>query len=147
MSKKKINVVSIQLVKEKVIWYLERKIKEPRDAYNIFKDFIGESDREQFVVIALNTKNEPTHIEVVSIGSLNASIIHPREVFKSAILANANSIVVGHNHPSGSTDPSYEDTEATRRLVEAGNLLGIEVLDHIIFTNDSFTSLKEMGQF
>lgn len=145
MHKKKINIVSIQMVKEKVMWYPERKISSPENAAKIMREFVGSSDREVFVVLSLNTKNEPTHIEKVSVGSLNASIIHPREVFKSAILSNAANIILGHNHPSGRPQPSYEDIEATKRLYEVGKLIGIDVLDHIIFTDDSFYSLKESG--
>ncbi|QUM67016.1 JAB domain-containing protein [Staphylococcus delphini] len=101
MHKKKINIVSIQMVKEKVMWYPERKVSSPENAAKIMREFVGPSDREVFVLLSLNTKNEPTHIEKVSVGSLNASIIHPREVFKSAILSNAANIILGHNHPSG----------------------------------------------
>ncbi|PKE65705.1 DNA repair protein RadC [Macrococcoides caseolyticum] len=145
MHKKKINIVSIQMVKEKVMWYSERKVSSPENAAKIMREFVGSSDREVFIVLSLNTKNEPTHIEKVSVGSLNASIIHPREVFKSAILSNAANIILGHNHPSGHPQPSYEDIEATKRLYEVGKLIGIDVLDHIIFTDDSFISLKESG--
>lgn len=89
------------MVKEKVMWYPERKVSSPENAAKIMREFVGSSDREVFVLLSLNTKNEPTHIEKVSVGSLNASIIHPREVFKSAILSNAANIILGHNHPSG----------------------------------------------
>ena len=145
MTKKKINIVSLQMIKEKVMWYSDRKIKSPEDAYQILKKFAGDSDREQMIMIALNTKNEPTHLQTISIGSLNASVVHPREVFKTAVLSNAANIILGHNHPSGDTEPSYEDIQITRQLVHAGELLGITVLDHIIFTNDYFKSLKEDG--
>ncbi len=145
MTKKKINIVSLQMIKEKVMWYSERKIKSPEDAYHILKKFAGDSDREQMIMIALNTKNEPTHIQTISIGSLNASVVHPREVFKTAILSNSANIILGHNHPSGNTEPSYEDINITRQLTQAGDLLGITVLDHIIFTDSEFISLKESG--
>lgn len=145
MHKKKINIVSIQMVKEKVMWYPERKISSPENAAKIMREFVGSSDREVFIVLSMNTKNEPTHIEKVSVGSLNVSIIHPREVFKLAILSNAANIILGHNHPSGHPQPPYEDIEATKHLYEVGKLIGIDVLDHIIFTDDSFYSLKESG--
>ncbi|MCU7557957.1 JAB domain-containing protein [Macrococcus capreoli] len=145
MHKKKINIVSIQMVKEKVMWYSERKIKSPEDAYHILKKFSGDSDREQMIMIALNTKNEPTHIQTVSTGSLNASIIHPREIYKTAILSNAANIIIGHNHPSGDTEPSYEDIDVTKRLSQVGEILGISLLDHIIYSDSTFTSLKEQG--
>ncbi|TDM27448.1 DNA repair protein RadC [Macrococcoides caseolyticum] len=145
MHKKKINIVSIQMVKEKVMWYPERKISSPENAAKIMREFVGSSDREVFIVLSMNTKNEPTHIEKVSVGSLNVSIIHPREVFKLAILSNAANIILGHNHPSGHPQPPYEDIEATKHLYEVGKLIGIDGLDHIIFTDDSFYSLKESG--
>ena len=88
-------------------------------------------DREYFVVVCLDTKNQPTAINICHIGSLNASIVHPRECFKPAILSNAASILVGHNHPSGKSAEIREDVEVTKRLVEAGKIIGIDVLDHI----------------
>ncbi len=94
--------------------------------------------------MTLNTKNNITGINVVSIGSLNSSLVHPREVFKAAILGNAAAIILAHNHPSGDPSPSPEDLEITRRLVEAGKILGIEVLDHVII-GDRWESLKERG--
>ena len=97
------------------------------------------------VVLVLSTKNEPTVLQVVHIGSLNASIVHPREVLKPAILSNAASILIAHNHPSNDTTPSKEDIEVTKRLLEAGNIVGIDVLDHLILGEDGFRSLKESG--
>src|SRR5690625_6522022 len=119
-------------------------IKGRQDGADIASRFIGRDDREVFFVMCLNTKNHVVAVHRRHIGSLNASIVHPREVFKSAILNNAASIIVAHQHPSGDTTPSMEDINATRRLVEAGKLLGIEVLDHLIVNNaNSYTSLKE----
>lgn len=89
-------------------------------------------DREAFAVVLLNARHEATGYHIVSVGSLNASIVHPREVFKVAILANAASVVLAHNHPSGDPEPSEEDMSITRRLVEVGDLVGIGVLDHIV---------------
>jgi len=97
------------------------------------------------VVICLDTKNQPTAINVCHVGSLNASLVHPREVMKPAILSNAASILVGHNHPSGNSEPSQEDIQVTRKLVEAGKIMGIELLDHIVIGEDEFVSLKEKG--
>jgi DNA repair protein RadC len=116
---KRVNIVSLKLVKESSMLYKERSVKSPEDAYKLFKQFLGELDREQFVVISLDTKNQPTSINTCHIGSLNASIVHPREVFKSAILSNAASIIIAHNHPSGVPTPSREDIEVTKRLAEA----------------------------
>jgi len=102
-------------------------------------------DREHFLVVHLDARNRPLTYETVSIGCLSASIVHPREVFKAAILANAASMILAHNHPSGDITPSREDLELTERLVKAGELLGIEVKDHIIIGQDGYLSLKERG--
>ena len=99
--------------------------------------------KEYFCVFFLDTQNRITGKEVVSIGTLNASLIHPRETFRTAVLKNCCSVIVAHNHPSGSLEPSDEDLAVTKRLKDAGKLLGIEVLDHVIVTADSHTSLKE----
>ncbi len=96
--------------------------------------------------MCLNTKNNVVAVHRCHVGALNASLVHPREVFKSAILNNAASVIVAHQHPSGDITPSMEDINVTKRLVEAGKLLGIEVLDHLVVNSDnSFTSLKERG--
>ncbi len=142
---KRINIVSIKMVKESSFLYQTRTISSPNDAYEMIKEQLEGLDREQFIVACLNTKNEPTNITVVSVGSLNKAIVHPREVFKTAILSNASSIMAFHNHPSGDTTPSDQDIQLTNRLYEAGELLGIKVLDHLIIGDGSFTSLKEKG--
>ena len=103
---KRINIVSIKMVKESSFQYLARQILSPSDAYEMIKEQLEGLDREQFIVACLNTKNEPTNITVVSVGSLNKAIVHPREVFKTAILSNAASVMAFHNHPSGDTTPS-----------------------------------------
>jgi len=144
-SAKRVNIVSLKLVKESSILYQRRSVCSPQDGYELLKQFLGDKDREHFIVVSLDTKNQPVSINVCHIGSLNASIVHPREVMKSAILSNAASIIVGHNHPSGKAEPSQEDIEVTKRLVEAGKIIGIEVLDHIIVGDGMFTSLKEKG--
>jgi DNA repair protein RadC len=99
--------------------------------------------KEHFVALYLNARNQLIHKETVSIGTLNASLIHPREVFKSAIDCLAASVILAHNHPSGSAEPSEDDSEVTKRLKEAGKILGIEVLDHVILTKNAYLSLKE----
>jgi DNA repair protein RadC len=102
-------------------------------------------DREQFVALHLDAKNRLISREVVSVGHLTSALVHPREVFKAAILANAASIAFGHNHPSGSPEPSREDIELTRRLAKAGELLGIPVLDHVVIAARGHCSLAERG--
>ena len=145
--KKKVSLVRVQTVKERTYTYDFRKVNSPQSAKALFEklEFFVNSDREMFLVASLNTKNEPTQIEVISVGSLNASIVHPREVFKSAIISNAASIICAHNHPSGDLTPSKEDIEVTKRLVEAGKLLGIDVLDHIIMNDEGeYKSIREL---
>lgn len=138
-----INVVSIKMVRESSVLYKIRRISEPRDIVDLGKKFLDELDREELIVACLNAKNEVNSVNVVSIGSLNNSIVHPREVFKTAILSNAASIVMIHNHPSGDVTPSKEDKEITLRIKESGTILGICLLDHIIIGNDTYYSFKE----
>ena len=140
---KRINIVSIKMVKESSFLYQTRTVSSPNDAYEMIREQLKDLDREQFIIACLNTKNEPTNISVVSVGTLNKAIVHPREVFKTAILSNAASIMAFHNHPSGETTPSQQDIQLTHRLYEAGELLGIKLLDHLIIGDGTFTSLKE----
>lgn len=142
---KRVDIVSLRMIKETSLLYKERSIRSPQDGYKLFKQFLGELDREYFVVMCLDVKNQPTAINVCHIGSLNASIVHPREVMKTAILSNSASIIVAHNHPSGRPEPSQEDIDVTKRLAEAGSIIGIEVMDHLIIGEDTFISLKEKG--
>ena len=121
------------------------KVRSPQDCGMLAVDLIGNEDREVLLVLCLNTKNDVVAIHRCHVGSLNSSIVHPREVFKSAILNNAASIIISHNHPSFNCSPSSEDIEVTKRIQEAGILLGIELLDHIIVTPSTFLSLKEKG--
>lgn len=142
---KRVNIVSLKMVKERSLLYKNRQIRSPEDGYQLIKQFLGNVDREHFVVVCLDTKNQPTAINNCHIGSLNASLVHPREVMKTAILSNAASILIGHNHPSGQAEPSQEDIYVTKRLVEAGKIIGIDLLDHIVMGDDEFVSLKEKG--
>ncbi|MCC5910060.1 MAG: DNA repair protein RadC [Clostridiaceae bacterium] len=141
---KRINIVSLKMCKEQSILYSPRKIASPEDSLNLLRQFLENKDREAFIVICLDTKNQPSCIHVCSIGTLNSSLVHPREIFKTAILSNAASIIVAHNHPSGDPTPSSEDVSITRRLKEAGSLLGIQLLDHIIIGEKTrYVSFKE----
>lgn len=142
---KRVDWVTVRLVKEKSVLYGRRKISTPKDAMELVNGFLEYCDREQLVVCSLDTKNQPTAMEVVSIGTVNSSLIHPREIFKTSIISNASSLIVFHNHPSGDPKPSEEDKNITIRLKEAGQILGIELLDHIIVADDKFCSLKEKG--
>jgi DNA repair protein RadC len=122
-----------------------RRISRPEDAADLLQSFLAGADRENFVVLLLDTKNKVVGINTVSIGTLNSAVVHPREVFKPAILANAASIILAHNHPSGDPAPSKEDVAVSKKLMEAGRLLEIEVLDHIIVGDDCFLSMKQKG--
>lgn len=116
-------------------------IRSPRDACRVAAG-IRFADREHFLVLCLNARNVVIHEETVSVGSLNANIVHPREVFRAAITKGAAAIILVHNHPSGDVTPSSEDLSLTSRLVEAGRLIGIEVLDHIIISGSRYLSFR-----
>ena len=106
---------------------------------------IMEQEKEYFYTLGLDTKNQLKFIDVVSVGTLNYSIVHPREVFRRAIIVGCASVIITHNHPSGCIEPSEADRELTKRLVEAGKILGIEVLDHVICSSEKWYSFKEGG--
>lgn len=116
-----------------------------RQLYEAFRDRFQPLDREEFIVVLLDGKGRTMGFNVVSVGSLAASLVHPREVFKPAIIGNAASVVLLHNHPSGDPEPSAEDRALTRRLKEAGQLLGIRVIDHIVFGDGSYRSFADDG--
>lgn len=120
-------------------------IRSPEDAAKYMMNEMRFLTQEHFVCLYLNTKNQVMHKQVVFIGSLNASIVHPREVYKEAFRRSAASIICLHNHPSGDPSPSREDIEVTKRLVECGKIIGIDLLDHIIIGENKFISLKEKG--
>ncbi|OGH94055.1 MAG: hypothetical protein A2538_02015 [Candidatus Magasanikbacteria bacterium RIFOXYD2_FULL_41_14] len=120
-------------------------ILSPQDVWDELKD-IRDHKKEHFVVFYLDTRNQEIQREIISVGTLNANLVHPREVFEPAIGHHAAQIIVAHNHPSGNTEPSPEDIAVTKRLKQAGELLGVELLDHIIITREKFASLKELGQ-
>ena len=117
---------------------------KPEDVWDNMRD-IRNSKKEHFVVFFLDSKNQEIKRELVSIGTINFSLVHPREVFEPAVRNLACSVIIAHNHPSGDTTPSKQDVETTRRLSIAGKILGIKVLDHIIVGRDKFTSLKQEG--
>ena len=119
------------------------KISSPIVLVNLLMDEMRYLCKEHFKIAILDTKNQVLAIENISIGTLNASIVHPRDVFKIAIKRNANSIILIHNHPSGDPSPSNEDISITNRLIDAGSLIGIKVLDHIIIGDNKYISFKE----
>lgn len=146
MPAKRVNIVTIKMIREGSILYDVRKIGGPSDAAILGRRFLEDADREQLIVCCLDTKNQPLSVNVASIGSLNSSIVHPREVFKTAILSNSASIIIIHNHPSGDPSESREDLDITKRLKEAGKILGIDLIDHIIIGSEGkYCSFKEKG--
>ncbi len=127
-----------RLLKDKQV----RLILSPREVWEALKD-IRQSKKEHFVVFFLDTQNREIKRELISVGTLNASLIHPREVFEPAIKHNAAHIIVAHNHPSGGLEPSDQDLAITKRLCDSGSLLGIEVIDHVIVAGTGYMSFKE----
>jgi len=121
------------------------KIKTAKDVYNYFIDNLQDKKKEHFYALLLDTKNQIISEELISVGTLNSSLIHPREVFNPAIKASANSVILVHNHPSGDSSPSKEDEKVTKVVSDAGKILGIEVLDHVVIGNNDFFSFKKEG--
>ncbi len=121
----------------------KKSIDSSKDVYDIFKEDLVSLKKEHFFVLLLDTKNKIIKKELVSVGTLNSSLVHPREVFRSAIRESANSIILVHNHPSGDCSPSSEDVVITDRLFEIGELLEIDVLDHVIVGNGDYWSWKD----
>ena len=117
-------------------------LTSPLKVYRNLKS-IRQLKKEVFVGVALNSRNGIIKKEVISIGTLNSALVHPREVFEFAIRHSAAAIIIAHNHPSGNTEPSEEDIKVTKRLADAGEIIGIEVLDHLIVSHTGYTSLKE----
>lgn len=113
--------------------------------YTLLRPYFAALDREHFVTVTLDGKNSPIGYHTVSVGTLTASLVHPREVFKVALLENAAAILLAHNHPSGDPTPSAEDIAITQRLREAGELLGTRVLDHVVFGDDRYVSFTDHG--
>lgn len=124
-----------------------RIIASPRTAAAVAREAIGELDREYLLALFLDSRSSVVGAEIVSIGTINASLVHPREVFKAAILANAAAIIMAHNHPSGNAEPSQMDFEATQRIKKAGELLGIPLVDHLVIgAGDAYFSFREAGK-
>ena len=137
----------ISLTREPGVTLAERPSMEaPAQAAPILRQYIGDIDREVFVLAMLTVRHRVLGLHTVSVGCLTASLVHPREVFKPAILSGSAALVIAHNHPSGDPEPSAEDLALTRRLAAAGSLLGIEVLDHLVIGEAGrFVSLRERG--
>ena len=128
----RIPIYQVRLVRDGSQKAERKHVKTPQVAAEVVQQYLDGADREHFVVLLLDTQNRIIGIHTVTVGTLDASLVHPREVFKPAILANAASVVVAHNHPSGDPTPSAEDRAVTRQLAAAGATIGIDVLDHIV---------------
>ncbi|MFI3172211.1 MAG: JAB domain-containing protein [Eubacteriales bacterium] len=135
--RKRVSVISIKAVRESSVLYEKRRIEHAGDAIQFASPFFCDADRELIYVCSVSTKKEPLTMELVAMGTLDTCSASPREIFKGAILSNASGIFCFHNHPSGDCKPSLDDNILTRRLVEAGELLGIELIDHIILGEQS----------
>lgn len=120
-------------------------IRSPKDAASYLMPDMSSLKQEHFVTLFLNVKNQVMHKQTIFIGSLNSSIVHPREIFREAVKRSAASIICAHNHPSGNATPSPEDIEVTKRLQEAGFIIGIELIDHVIIGDHQYVSMKEKG--
>ncbi len=136
--------VQVQLVRDKAVSPMP-VISTPDEVYQLVKHEIQKWDRERFLAVMLNARNGVIGIDEVSCGSVNVSIVHPREVFKAAILANAVALMLIHNHPSGHVEPSDNDIELTKDLVKSGEILGIKVIDHLIVSSKEYYSFQKTG--
>ena len=143
----RIPIYQVKLVRDGSQPSERKKVDCAATAARILQQYLEGADREHFVVLLLDTQNQVIGIHTVTIGTLDASLIHPREVYKTAILANAASVLLAHNHPSGDPTPSTEDLMVTRQLSEAGITIGIEVLDHVVVGDTGrYYSFREAGR-
>ena len=128
-------------------WLANKKITSPKDIAEIFIPILRDDNKEKFIVVCLNSTNKIIKHETISVGNLNSSIVHPREVFKVAIDNSSASIILIHNHPSGNPEPSNEDIRITKKIVETGKIMEIPVFDHLIIAGESYTSFVEKRLF
>lgn len=124
-------------------WHSQKRITSPADVAEIFIPILRDEVKEQFLVVCLSSANKIIRFEKISVGNLNSSVVHPREIFKAAIENNSASIILIHNHPSENPEPSNEDISITKKLVEAGKMMDIPIFDHIIIAGNSYTSFVE----
>ena len=141
-----ISVFRLLLIKDHVLPYTSASlILTPLDVYALVKEYLQGTDREHFIALFLDSRSAVIGINTVSVGTLTESLVHPREVFKGAILANAASLIIAHNHPSGDHFPSEADRAVTAKLKESGRILGIWLEDHVVIGRDAFTSFRQEG--
>jgi len=124
-------------------WFSNQKVTSPQEIADIFIPLLRDDNKERFIVVCLNSSNKIIKYETISIGNLNSSIVHPREIFKVAIDTSSASIILIHNHPSGNPEPSNEDIKITKKIVESGKILDIPVFDHLIIAGNIYTSFVE----
>ena len=128
-------------------WFSNKKITSPQDIADIFVPILRDDNKEKFIVVCLNSANKLIKYETISVGNLNSSVVHPREIFKVAIDNNSASIILIHNHPSGNPEPSNEDIRVTKKIVETGKIMDIPVFDHLIIAGETYTSFVEKRLF
>lgn len=124
-------------------WFSDKKVTSPQEIADIFIPMLRDDTKERFIVVCLNSSNKIIKHETISIGNLNSSIVHPREIFKVAIDCSSASIILIHNHPSGNPEPSSEDIRITKKIVESGKILDIPIFDHLIIAGETYTSFVE----
>jgi DNA repair protein RadC len=142
-----IPIYKVQLIRDGSQPAYNKIIHRPVEVYEFLKDFLGGLDRENFVAVFLDSKNKVIGINTIAVGTLSYAPVHPREVFKAAILCNAVGVILAHNHPSGDPSPSSADLSVTKQLKEAGEIIGIDIIDHVVIGDGigRYESLKEMG--
>lgn len=143
IAKKVLNEISVLEAHKESERKKYNAVTSPVELFNIIRLKVINFSKEHFFVVSLDTRNNFIGVDEISVGTLTASLVHPRETFESAIRRHAAQIIIAHNHPSGETEPSEDDLKITKRLVEAGKIMGIEVLDHLIFTDKTYLSFKE----
>lgn len=143
LPRKRVSVIRTMTVREKTVLYEGRCIRNAKDAVRLMKPFMEGVDREHLLICCLDRKSQPVSIEVVAVGTISQCLVGMREVFKNAVLSNAVALILFHNHPSGDAAPSVEDIAVSKKLKQAGELLDIRVLDHIILGQDTFHSMAE----
>jgi DNA repair protein RadC len=137
--------IRLQVIREGSVASETRTVRGPADAAQIAREVIGDCDREHVLAILVDIRHRVLAVHTVAVGSLTSCQVHPRELFKSAILCNAAAVIVAHNHPSGDLRHSQADIDLTERLKRAGELLGVEVLDHLVVTDSGYASLRRRG--
>ena len=150
MRRKFISVYRVSLVRDKHIKFEQTSLSNPSQAQNIIRNLInaqGQPDREQFCILLLDAKNKTIGLNIVSTGSLSSASVHPREVLKPAILANASAMILAHNHPSGELTPSQQDKAITKKIIQASEIMGIAVHEHLIISmdEDRYFSFADQG--